>query len=52
MKYEVRFVQLRKGVVVVEADSADEAEVVASGKEVDYYDEEIIDTKAVPVAED
>lgn len=49
MKYIVRVTQLRYGSVEVEADSEEEAEELATGMPVDYFDQEITDMIAEPV---
>ena len=49
MKHKVRVSQARYGQVEVEATSEEEAKTIASGKEIDYFDEEITDMTAEPV---
>lgn len=46
MKYIVRVSQLRYGSVEVEAASEEEAMTLATGMDVDYFDEEITDMTA------
>lgn len=49
MRYMVRFSKLSYGQVEVEAKSEEEAKTIASGKAVDYFDEEITDVTAEPI---
>lgn len=51
MKYLVRVSELRYGTVEVEANSEEEAKTIATGKEVDFFEEEITDMTAEPVLE-
>lgn len=46
MKYRVRISELRYGEVEVEADSGEQAENIASGKEIEWFDSETTDMTA------
>lgn len=50
-KYKVRMTRLQYGEVEVEAESPEQAEFLASGKEVDWFDEEITDMTTEEVLE-
>lgn len=52
MKYVVRVSQLRYGTVDVEATSEEEAKMLATGMEVDYFEEEITDMTVEPLGEE
>lgn len=43
MKFKVRVSELRYGDVVVEAESEEAAKTIATGKEIDFFDSEIMD---------
>lgn len=42
MNYRVKITELRYGEVVVDANSVEEAETIATGKEIEWYDSETI----------
>lgn len=42
-KYKVRISELRYGEVEVEADSEEQAKIIAAGKEIEWFDAETTD---------